>query len=61
MNAFVNDEVAFPQEKFVKYLQNLIAQRLLDNEGTEIKYLHSFNNISIMQKGPNSLKMLKGS
>lgn len=35
---------------------------MIDNEGTFIKYHHNFNNISIMQKGPNSLVMgLKGS
>lgn len=57
MNAFINQEISFPTEKFIVYLKNLAAKRLTGNEGTIIQYHHNFNNVTLSQRGPNSLHM----
>jgi|DEB0MinimDraft_12_1074336.scaffolds.fasta_scaffold168867_1 hypothetical protein len=46
-NAFLNNEISFPQDTFMIYLKNLVAKRSVGDEGTIIKYHHNFNNISI--------------
>jgi len=46
-NAFLNEEVSFPQDTFMIYLKNLVHKRNVGDEGTIIRYHHNFNNISI--------------